>query len=46
MEDGDVKELLNPFAAEQMKMWPISARVNDPKNDDEGIPGKVPRSIK
>jgi hypothetical protein len=24
-------------SAERMKMWPISPRVNDPKNDDEGI---------
>jgi putative SOS response-associated peptidase YedK len=35
--DGDLKELLKPFQAERMKMWPISSRVNDPKNDDEGI---------
>ena len=25
------------FPAERMKIWLISARVNDPKNDDEGI---------
>ena len=37
VEDGDMKELLNPFPADQMKMWPISPRVNSPKNDDPGI---------
>jgi putative SOS response-associated peptidase YedK len=34
VEDGDLKELLKPFPADQMKMWPISPRVNSPKNDD------------
>ena len=28
MENGDLKELLTPFPAERMKMWPISSRVN------------------
>jgi putative SOS response-associated peptidase YedK len=37
MEDGDLKELLKPFPAERMKMWPISPRVNSPDNDDEEI---------
>jgi putative SOS response-associated peptidase YedK len=37
VEDGDLKELLKPFQAEDMKMWTISARVNDPKNDDPSI---------
>ncbi len=35
--DDDFKELLKPFPADRRQMWPISARVNDPKNDDEGI---------
>jgi hypothetical protein len=34
IEDGDLKELLKPYPAEEMKMWPISQRVNSPKNDD------------
>jgi putative SOS response-associated peptidase YedK len=37
VDDGDLKELLKPFAADQMKMWPISPRVNSPKNDDPDI---------
>jgi putative SOS response-associated peptidase YedK len=37
IEDGDLKELLKPYPADQMKMWPISPRVNSPKNDDEAI---------
>ena len=37
VENGDLKELLKPFPAEDMKVWPISSRVNDPKNDDEAI---------
>ena len=36
-QDGDLKELLKPFPAERMKMWPISSRVNSPENDDEAI---------
>ena len=36
-EDGDLKELLKPFPAGRMRMWPISSRVNDPKNDDEAL---------
>ena len=37
IEDGDLKELLKRYPADQMKMWPISQRVNSPKNDDETI---------
>jgi SOS response associated peptidase (SRAP) len=36
-EDGDLKELLKPFPAKRMKMWPSSARVNSPENNDEEI---------
>jgi putative SOS response-associated peptidase YedK len=31
------KEILKPFLADKMTVWPISARVNSPKNDDKGI---------
>ena len=31
------KEILKPFPADKMKVWPISPRVNNFKNDDEGI---------
>jgi putative SOS response-associated peptidase YedK len=34
IEDGDLKELLKPYPSEKMKMWPISQRVNNPKNND------------
>jgi putative SOS response-associated peptidase YedK len=31
------KEVLVPYPAERMKAWPISSRVNSPKNDDTEI---------
>jgi putative SOS response-associated peptidase YedK len=31
------KEVLAPFPADRMSAWPISARVNTPKNDDPEI---------
>ena len=30
-------DLLRPFPAEPMRMWPISTRVNKPENDDPSI---------
>ncbi len=36
-EDPDPKELLAPFPADNMVMWPISTRVNSPTNDDERL---------
>jgi putative SOS response-associated peptidase YedK len=33
-QDGDLKALLKPYPAKEMKMWPVSERVNSPKNDD------------
>ncbi len=36
-EDGDLKELLVPYPADQMRMWEISPRVNSPKNDDPSL---------
>jgi putative SOS response-associated peptidase YedK len=35
--EPDPHDLLRPFPSEKMKMWPISARVNAPRNDDEGV---------
>ena len=32
--DEPSPDLLRAFPAEPMTMWPISARVNSPKNDD------------
>jgi hypothetical protein len=37
IEDGDLKQLLKQYAAEEMKMWPISQRVNSPKYDDPSL---------
>jgi putative SOS response-associated peptidase YedK len=31
------KEVLVPFPADRMKAWPVSARVNSPKNNDAEI---------
>jgi putative SOS response-associated peptidase YedK len=35
--EPDPHELLVPFPSETMTMWPISTRVNKPKNDDERL---------
>jgi len=32
-ENGNLKKLLVPYPADQMRMWEISPRVNSPKND-------------
>jgi putative SOS response-associated peptidase YedK len=36
-ENAEVNDLLKPFPASQMTMWPISTRVNSPRNDDPSI---------
>ena len=36
-DDGNLKELLLPYPADQMRMWEISPRVNSPKNDDPSL---------
>jgi putative SOS response-associated peptidase YedK len=36
-EDADPRDLMRPFPAELMRMWPISTRVNKPENDDPSI---------
>jgi putative SOS response-associated peptidase YedK len=36
-EQPDPQDLMRPFAAEPMRMWPISTRVNKPENDDSSI---------
>ena len=35
--EPDPRDLLVPFPAQPMKMWPISTRVNKPANDDAAI---------
>jgi putative SOS response-associated peptidase YedK len=36
-EERDPRELMRPFPAKLMRMWPISTRVNKPENDDPSI---------
>jgi putative SOS response-associated peptidase YedK len=36
-EEPDPRDLLRPFAAEPMRIWPISTRVNKPENDDPSL---------
>jgi putative SOS response-associated peptidase YedK len=40
-DDGNLKESLVPYPAEQMRMWEISPRVNSPKNDDPSLWGPL-----
>jgi putative SOS response-associated peptidase YedK len=35
--EADPRDLMRPFPAELMRMWPISTRVNKPENDDPSI---------
>ena len=36
-DEPDPRDLLRPFPAGLMRMWPISTRVNKPENDDPSI---------
>ena len=36
-EEPDPRDLMRPFPADPMRMWPISTRVNKPENDDPSI---------
>ena len=36
-EEDDPRNLMRPFPASLMRMWPISPRVNKPENDDAAI---------
>ncbi len=36
-DEPDPNELMQPFPADSMRMWPISTRVNKPENDDPSI---------
>jgi len=35
--EPDPRDLMRPFPAEPMRMWPISTRVNKQDNDDPSI---------
>jgi putative SOS response-associated peptidase YedK len=36
-EEPDPRDLMRPFPAGLIRMWPISTRVNKPENDDPSI---------
>jgi hypothetical protein len=36
-EESDPRDLMWPFPADLVRMWPISTRVNKPENDDPSI---------
>ena len=36
-EDADPRDLIRPFEPDLMVMWPVSTRVNSPKNDDSSL---------
>jgi putative SOS response-associated peptidase YedK len=36
-DEPDPRDLMRPFPARLMRMWPISTRVNKPENDDPSI---------
>jgi putative SOS response-associated peptidase YedK len=36
-DEPDPRDLMRPFPAGLMRMWPISTRVNKPENDDRTI---------
>jgi len=36
-DEPDASDLMQPFPADLMRMWPISTRVNKPENDDPSI---------
>ena len=33
----DPRDLLKPYAAEQMELWPVSSRVNNVRNEDADL---------
>jgi putative SOS response-associated peptidase YedK len=39
----EARSLLKPYAAELMSAYPVSTRVNDPKNDDAALTAPIPR---
>jgi putative SOS response-associated peptidase YedK len=36
-DEPDPRDVMHPFPADLMRMWPISTRVNKPENDDSSI---------
>jgi len=39
---GGLQEMLAPYPPEEMEAYAVSSRVNDPKNDDEGLTRPLP----
>jgi putative SOS response-associated peptidase YedK len=39
--ETDPRDLMKPFPSKLMTMWPVSTRVNSPRNDDEGILAEI-----
>jgi putative SOS response-associated peptidase YedK len=44
-DEPDLRELLQSYPAELMRMWPISTRVNKPENDDPSIPDVLAEAL-
>ena len=42
--ESDPSELMRPYPAELMRMWPVSTRVNKPDNDDASIIEPIERA--
>jgi putative SOS response-associated peptidase YedK len=40
-DEPDPANLIRPYPADQMITWPVSTRVNTPKNDDATILDRV-----
>jgi putative SOS response-associated peptidase YedK len=36
-EEPDPRDLMRPYRADPMRMWPIFTRVNKPENDDPSV---------
>ncbi len=41
----DARAALKQYAADSMVAWPVSTRVNSPKNDDAELPRALPKAI-
>jgi hypothetical protein len=45
VEDGNLKALLKPFQADQMRIWATSPRVNSPENNDPEVIVPIPDNM-
>ncbi len=44
LKGPDVKDLLKPYPSERMMMWPVSPKLNSPKNDSPDLLEPVPEA--